>query len=350
MVLVFGGLAHAAPPVSEDGDVSEVGDTSEVGEEDAPEPSTAGEWYARGYELGKAREYEAAADAFMRSYGLKPTSEALFNAALALENSGDTLAAIETYERVLVEPSIAPALADQANASIEALTRTVATLKDIRYVATRPPVELFIRGEPVALDAFPLRVLPGEIEIEVVDEQGVHAKESYDLLAGEALVVDLRGLLPALPKPLPQPPPEPNPGHNDTDQTDLDHGRLAARAAKLRRTTWVSLGLTGATAIAMVPTGIVMQRERARFATDSCYDFPNDACPDDFPIGEPDLHYARQRAYTIATGIVGGISASFALTALITGVLSVRASRKAKAARAAQVRVRPALGGLTLQF
>ena len=50
---------------------------TEAPTEPPPEPTTAREWYDRGIELGGAGDFDGAAAAFLRSYELQPTSEAL---------------------------------------------------------------------------------------------------------------------------------------------------------------------------------------------------------------------------------------------------------------------------------
>jgi tetratricopeptide (TPR) repeat protein len=344
-------LAHAAPP-DPDGDAPALdGDTLEHDEapaEDEP-PQTAGEWYARGYELGNAGDYAAAADAFLRSYVLQPTSEALFNAALGYENAGATLDAIATYERFLDEPARKEDLVDAARRSIDAMLEEVAVLKGVRFAATRPPAQLLVQGQPVELDRFPLLVLPGAIEIEVIDEHGIHARETYELAPGETLFVDLRALLP----PPREPDPDPDPVISSGPSADqLEAGRAHARLAlSLRTTTWIGLGLSGAGAVSVVSLGLLAQREQRRFNTDSCYTFPNGVCPPDFDIGDPNKHQRAYTRYALSAAVMGGITGGLAITTLVIGLVSVRHARRARQLTDnPTVRVLPGLGGVTLEF
>ncbi|WP_146157324.1 tetratricopeptide repeat protein [Enhygromyxa salina] len=361
--------ARAAPPervgpASDEAKIeTEAGSETapETGSETAPEtgsetaPETAIEWYARGYELGNAGDYAAAAEAFLRSYDLQPTPEALFNAAFAFEQAGATLDAISTYERVLTEPARSEELAAEAQRSIDELSKEVAVLKGIRFAAARPPAQLFVQGRSVDLDAFPILVLPGEIELEVVDERGVRTRETYQLAAGEALVVDLRALLPSPPKPDPKPVLDAGP-----TETELDAARTHARLAlALRNTTWVGVGLSGAGAVSVLSLALLAQREQRRFNADSCYQFPDDACPDDFELGDPNAHQRAYKRYALSASVAGGVSAGLVLTTLVVGLVSVRHARRAKhvqqsrghEARSA-VRVTPGvgLGSLMLRF
>jgi tetratricopeptide (TPR) repeat protein len=343
-------IARAGPPELDA--ETDADDTKQPKPE--PEPQTAGEWYARGYELGNAGDYAAAAEAFLRSYALKPTSEALFNAALALENAESTLTAIATYERFLAEPARKEELVDAAQRSIDAMLREVAVLKGVRFSATRPPTQLLVQGQPVELDAFPVLVMPGEIEIEVVDAHGVRARETYELGAGEALVVDLRSLLPPPPRePGPKPITDPGPSAGELEAARA-RGRLALT---LRKTAWAGVGVSGAAAISVVTLGLLARRERRLFDAGSCYSFVDSACPDDFELGDPEAHERAYRQYALGATVMGSVTAGLGLATLVVGLVSIRRADQARQAQGgssrhdrASVRVTPALGGLTLQF
>jgi tetratricopeptide (TPR) repeat protein len=315
----------------------------------ATEPTTAVEWYARGIELASAGQYGAAAEAFLRSYDLQRTPEALFNAAFAYEKAGATLPAISTYERFLAEPAPTQQYIEPARRSIEALTRTLGVLKGVRYDPERPPAQLFVQGEPVELDAFPLLVTPGDIEIEVVDEQGQRAHETYDVLAGEALVIDVRALLPAI---QPEQVDEPVDVVADSDaQRQAAETRLEAarehtrRAASLRRTTWIALALTGSTAIAAGTFGGLALREKQLYDEQTCLQFEGMNCPPDWSIGDPQRHWQLYRSHAITGTVLASISGALAIGTLVVGLVSVRHQRASRL-----VRVRPSLGGLVLHF
>jgi hypothetical protein len=327
--------AHAAPPP----DPSACEDGVDCV---APEPQTAAEWYARGYELGIAGDFMAAAAAFLRSYELQRTAEALFNVAFAYEQAGATLDAIATYERFLVEPAPPQELVEAARQSIDALLLTVATLKGLRYPPKQPPAELYVNGERIELDEFPRLVMPGEIEIDVVAQTGERARESYELAAGEALIVDLRGLLPA-----PEPPP-PEVGEDEgPSAAELEAARARARrAATLRKLTWAGLGLTGATAIAATTLGVLALRESRLYDEFTCFQFDGDACPPDFVIEDAEGHLRAYGRYAVSGTIVASVSGGFAVATLVVGLVSVRSSRSQKSS----VRLVPTPAGVGLRF
>jgi tetratricopeptide (TPR) repeat protein len=329
------GLVHAAPPPDP---VPEV--------QPPTEPQTAAEWYTHGYELGVAGNYEAAAAAFLRSYELQRTAEALFNAALAYEQAGKTIEAIETYERFMAEPSPPADLIEAAHQSIEALLPTIAVLKGLRYAPEQPPAELYVDGERVELDAFPRLVLPGEIEIEVVAKSGARASESYELAAGEKLIVDLRGLLP----PPELPPPEIVEVEDDGPTVaELEAARVRARqAATLRKLTWVGLGVTGATAIGAATLGGLAQRESDLYEKYTCFQFTDDVCPSDFELGDAQSHLRAYHQYVRSGTILAGISGGFAIATLVIGIVAARKSKPR--AGAPSVLVVPMSNGIVLRF
>jgi hypothetical protein len=334
----FADLAQAAPP--SDPDACEGGENCSA---PSPEPQTAAEWYARGYELGVAGDYAAAAAAFLRSYELQPTSEALFNVALAYEQAGATIDAITTYERFLAEPAPPPELVDAAHLSIDALLPTVAVLKGLRYAPEQPPAELHVNGERIELDDFPHLVAPGELEIEVVAQTGERASESYELHAGETLILDLRGLLPA-----PEPPPPEIIEDEGPSAAELEADRARGRrTATLRKVTWVGLGLTGGTAIAATTLGVLALRESRRYEEDTCFEFPGQMCPSDFEPGSAEAHLRAYEAYVRGGTILASVSGGLAIATLIVGLVSVRGSRSRTSS---SVRIVPAPAGLGVQF
>lgn len=314
----------------------------------APEPQTAAEWYARGYELGTAGDFEAAAAAFLRSYELQPTSEALFNVALAHEQAGATITAITYYERFLAEPAPPPDLVEAAHLSIDSLLTKVAVLEGLRYRPEQPPAELYVNGERVELDDFPRLVLPGAIELEVVAQTGERARESIELVAGETLIVDLRELLPA-----PEPPPLDIVVDEAPSFAELEAARARAqRAATLRKLTWVGIGVTGATAITASTLGLLAQRERKRYERFTCFEFVGQVCPPDFEPGDADAHRRAYGRYVRSGTILAGVSGGFAIATLVIGLVAVRSSRPRAGSSSGSPRVSlvPTPGGIGLRF
>ncbi|MFV8751347.1 hypothetical protein ACNOYE_12450 [Nannocystaceae bacterium ST9] len=308
----------------------------------ASEPKTAVEWYARGIELAQAEDYLGAAEAFLRSYELKPTPEALFNAALAYETGERPLEAIATYRRHLAEPKADPEQQARAQASIDALLREVAVIKGVRFDPERAPVELWIAGERHQLDEFPLPLSPGEITVEIVDAEGIHGRESYSLEAGEALVLDLRALWPA-PEPEPEIEPEPEP-ELGPDPRVLEQQRERAKALEI--STWTGLGLTGLGLIAVgVSGGFALDYSR-REAARVCDVNP---CPEGWPTDRPEL-IQHLRDAELATNVAIGVSAVLAVATLAVGISAIRANKMIRRGERTRASTRVRLRGLGFEF
>ncbi len=356
--LGYVGAVEAAPPIGDSGaplpaaaDATPPQTATDSAEgpaqaEPAPEPTTAGQWYARGIELGNAGEFVGAAAAFLRSYELQPTSEALFNAGLAYQNAGETIPAIETYRRFLAEPERNAELARAANNAIASLLREVGTLKGIRYEPSRPPAELYINGERHELDELPLLITPGPVEIEVVDEAGEGARETYEIASGESLVIDVRALLPAKVEP---PSPDIIDDHQPTPEQLEGLRARKLRAKQLRTTTWIGLGLTGAAGISFGTLAGLAARERAAFLDATCYEYDGGACPEGFSIGDPGAHLRAYDRFRLGATVSVAIAGSLAIGTLVVGLVGLELERKLARERA-RVHLTPTLGGLTLEF
>ncbi len=317
--------------------------------EDPACPQTAGQWYARGIELASAEDFLGAADAFLRSYALKPTPEALFNAALAYESAGEPVEAILIYRRHLKEPTADPESRAAAEAAIEQLLGEVAVIKGLRFDPERPPAQLWIAGELHTLEDFPLPLQPGDIEVEVVDEAGLRGRERYTLAAGDSLVLDLRALLPPVPD-VEEPDREPE-TETETPTSERPDPALVrrARAAKpLRTSAWVALGTTGGAGIVLgVLGGLTLATSGGPWANATCFEYPEGTCPDDFPITAPEVAQRFERL-RLGTNVMIGVTGAVGVGALVLGLLAIRATRAERAL--AKLHVRPSAGGFAISF
>ena len=211
-----------------------------------------------------------------------------------------------------------------------------------------------MNGEAVEIDAFPLMVMPGEVELVVLDEAGTRHRELYELNAGESLILDLRAMLPVITV-------EANPGLEGPDRgpSSEEQGARRAQFEKAQRTAkrrtrnlrWASfatLGLAGASGVAALSFGLLANDARKKFEADTCLEFPGGDCPDDFVPGDPGFHNRSYERYALASAILSGVSAGFAVGALVTGVLSLRYRRESRTS--ARVHIRPSLGGVHVEF
>lgn len=310
--------------------------------EPAP-PTTALEWYARGIELAEAKQFREAAAAFLESHRLRPTPEALYNAALAYDSAGASVEALTLYRRYLAEPKATPEQQTAANAAIDRLLREVAIIKGLRYDAERPPVELRIAGEPRRLDEFPLPLQPGELDIEVVDADGVIGRDSYVLAPGDSLVIDIRAMWPdPNPDPDPDPEPEPDPPPElDTGPEPSELERTHRRARGLKIASYASLGLFGASGLGWAIAGGLAISYQRRGNALVC-----DGPCDELSTTRLDL-IDKQHDAELATNVLLGVGAGLGGLALGLGVAALQARKRV---RKLEARVQPGLGGFALAF
>jgi tetratricopeptide (TPR) repeat protein len=329
--------AHAAPPPDEL--------TAPEDSVDEAEPTTAREWYDHGIELGNAGDFVGAAEAFLRSYELQPTSEALYNAGFAYQQAGEVITAIETYERLLIEAERNEDLARAAEASIARLMQEVGILKGIRYAPSRPPAELHVGGRRYELDDLPILLLPGSVVVEVVDEHGERARETYEIAAGEALVVDVRALLP--------PPVEPpddvtiNPGPSP-EQLAIAQAQ-ARRAKQLRTVTWIGLGSIGAAGVSLATFAGLAARERKAYLASTCLEYEDGVCPGGFVPGDPEAHLRAYERHRLGIGVSAGVVGGLAVGTLVVGLVSLRLDRKASR-KISRLQLAPRPGGFAIRF
>ena len=315
----------AAPPL---GDSS----ASVQAPESGSEPTTALGWFDRGIELAAAEDYAAAAAAFLRSNEIQPTGNALLNAAYAFEAAGQPLEAVQAYQAYLAQDDIDPPRVAEAQAAIEALLPKLATLR-LRFDSEHPPTRLLINGVEHDVEDFPLLVLPGVFEIEAVNAHGA-GSERLELYAGESLAIDVRTLLP---EPDPEPDPDEDTGEDDPpiegpvvdDRSKLK--QLTRREHNLRTATWVGLGLTGATGVAVLVTGLLTQRDLRRLVAVTCFD--TGTC--DMQLGDPGPYAQAFQRHKLATNVLWGVGAGLAVMTTVLGLsaLGVGRQRKREAAR-----------------
>ena len=352
-----GDATHDSLGAGEAGETSELApadgatDALAPAEGEAPPPSTAAEWYARGIELGAAGDYEAAARAFLRSYELVPTAEALFNAAYAYEQAGELVLAIDSYERFLAEAgAIDDSLRDQIEQTLAQLRRQVVIIKQLRIDPNRPLAELRVNGSRVELDELPLVVPPGAVEIEVIDRRGRRGSERYEVAAGEVLVVDVRALLPPEPE-LVTPTGD---GSTLTPRADGPGPSDAVRRRRLSRlevASYTGVAATVAAGATMATLGGLTLRARQRYDDATCLEFPGGVCPDGFQgDGSAARHLRNIERFSLGTNVMIGVTAGLAAGTLVVGLITLRARRRLDEGPGARVRLRPAPAGLRLEF
>ncbi|WP_172303847.1 hypothetical protein [Pseudenhygromyxa sp. WMMC2535] len=350
----FPALVSAAPPL----DATRVNAPSP--EAPSPgEPQTALEWFDRGLELAGREDFEAAAEAFLRSHALQPTTQALLNAAYAFEAAKRPLDAVSSYRLVLAQPELDEGLAAQVREALDAQVATLVTLKGVRYSPDRPLAHLWINGRERDIENFPMLLEPGLVDIEAEDEDGYRGRERVALDPGEVMVVDVARLLPP---PVQLPPQDvdaategelegDSPTTSPTSPSRPDQIRDQRHRGVLI-STWVGVGLSGALGVGISTTGLLTRREYNLYNDSTC--FEEGACagsddPNVDPPGDPEAHYQAMTRYEDATNALIGVGVVVGAVTLGLGISAIVLGRK-RAAASESVRLAPVPGGLGLRF
>lgn len=286
---------------------------------------------ARGAYLQAAREYERAFAAF-------PASDALYNASLAYERGGDSVAAARAARRYLQLPACdADTERDRCAVMVDEVTQTLGNL--MRQIGelrldVGEGVELArvrVDGRVVPVADFPVLLAPGSIDVELVGrEPGQKRVRSVVLRPGESQAIYVG----PFDKPEPAVPVRVGGDRSQPDKTKPP-GYWAPPVF------WTSLSLTIASGCATgLVAGITRANEKkfeAHFLGDGKFEGDYDV------VAERRFH--RLQATTNA---LVGVTAGFAVLAVVTGVIALTRGRRAE--RTAGSRAQLTWSGLQLRF
>lgn len=342
------GPAAAAPPAAgEAGEGGPAPDSFEEADpdwvapaEDAPAPERAKSWFLRANELRQAGRFVEAAEAFERSYDAvaTPDAAALFNAGVAWEYADRPLEALRTFERFVSAIGEQTPDVEAAREKITRLEQRVARV-DVRLDDGATARRITIDGDEVDPDGLPVRVVAGEVLLEVELESGDTLQRDLDLEGGTTTVVDLGGV--PEPEP-PEPAPGPEPGPEPRPDPPPDPEPESPRGGVLRPLFWSGLGLTIASAATTATLGGLTLREQRRYEDELC----ETPCPEGSTY--PDDHERRFQAFRTSTNAMVAVTAGLAVTTTVLGALAFSGPRRGEVGRNAQVRID--LGRLMLAF
>jgi tetratricopeptide (TPR) repeat protein len=341
MFMALGSRAHAAPPSAE------ASESDAAPGEDAPAKERARYWFKRGYEEATAERFEQAALAFDRSFEAIGAANTLFNAAYAFERAELPLEALSRYRLYLERFSDQP---DSAEVE-RALSRLEGQLAEIsvRLMGAEPPVYVEIAGERYAPEDFPIWVMPGELEIIVVDGRDQRRTDRILLRPGQRRVLEMTFVESVVPpdslRPLPvglQPDLGPSP-----DEVRLK--KQAAQASWARPAFWGTSSVALAGGIGVTTFGLLTLRARRQFEEGLCVS----------PCEEGSTHptQARERigTYRTTTNAMIAVAGTGAILGVTFGLIWKRsvAAQKAldgPAEEAPKARLEPTATGLSLRF
>lgn len=210
-----------------------------VGEQKGP----AAKAFAKGMELYRKADYEAAIEAFNHSYQLHPHFLTLCNIARAYERWSDMVRAAQHYRRCLKEGGERSPKAGEIQSALQAVESQVGSLT-VESPGT-PPAEAFVDGAPIGNTPAKTLVNPGPHTIEVRRPNARPQKSTVQVEIGEHRTVVLQ-TVPSSPQPpaggQPVVPEQPRP----------------TRRERGLSTTWFwsALGLTAALAVTATALGI----------------------------------------------------------------------------------------------
>lgn len=286
------------------------------------------------YNLG---EFRQAALGFEASFKAFPSPEAAYNAALAHDRVPDRVATLRWFRRYLAiarrdsDPSypLAVQRAQDLSARLGELSLRIDHPESLR--------ELRVNGVAVAVDAFPLLLEPGRVELRFIGERPDQVVDiTSEIPAGGPATVHFPGFTSA-PGSQPAPPPVVQLPRATVDP------RAVPRHRALQRLLWAGVGLTSASAVAVGVLGGLTLRSRS--------DYIASQVPM-VPIGEGAANQAAQAHFhdlRLATNAMSGVAAGLAVITLALGIVTLQHGRRLRASASAP-RLRVASSGLQLAF
>jgi tetratricopeptide (TPR) repeat protein len=174
-------------------------------------------------------DHVAAANAFEQAYRNAPRGATAFNAAVSWEAANQPARAADAYARALEHDDLAP------DARASAQSRLAELRAVLGHVVILAPPDTVVDIEQVQGGTSPvtLYVRPGPHTLVIRDAHGVRLTRTINIVAGEALNLDLRSEAAPTPSAAPAPPPSPVPPPT---------GESTPRGAPLRTVGYVALG------------------------------------------------------------------------------------------------------------
>jgi hypothetical protein len=307
--------------------------------DDAPIEERADYWFLEGLRLGQAGDLEAAATAFDQSVKLVRTADGLFNLAQAYEYANRPLDAIVAYEDYLTELEPRSQEAHAIEETIRGLKGRVGTI-ELSFDRGHVPKQIFVDGEEMEREDFPLLVSPDEHAVVVVERNGERREQKYRLVEGQIWTVDFtRPAEQPVPTPAFRPPPV------------FEDPSAARRRRATRALFYTSLGLTAASGVSLGVVGGLRIREKRAFEAAACG--TADQCEEQaMQTGqEPEYFFndtATTEIYTRTTNVMIGVTAGLGTVALVLGIVSFVRPKKEEKAASQRLRVGP--GALEMRF
>ena len=278
-------------------------------------------------------EFAAAAAEFRRSFEAFPSLEALLASARAYEQAGETFAAIDAYEEYAEFEDENVERYAEAKERLRQLRAEVGELV-LRIEDPGQIVSLTMNGEGVSFDDFPMRVMPGEVALEIffVDDQ-TPRRVTSSVRRGETTVLEISPRPVVVTPPVRKDPEPPEPVVVEPPAPSLRGHRIAF---------WGGVGLSAAAGIAVATLGGLTLRQRQIYADALC---ETEVCEEGavYPFEEEARFFELRRATNVAVGLGIGV-------AVVTLVVGGALARRQRSARRRAARIDLSTGALTLRF
>jgi hypothetical protein len=335
-----------APPESETpAEPTEPRQEEPFGEPDPTMIQAAREHWINGGTALQHKRYLEAAIEFERSYAAVPNGRALYNVALAYEYAARVVEALRAYNRYLDLPDCSDSekrrepcatRRKEVEETIVGLRLLVGEL-ELRVPEGMLVREIRIAGRVVPMRDFPVVLLPGSYDLEVLGaERGQVYARPIELSAGETVAVEV----PPFVDPRSARPATVTPTGPTVDPREAAE-RRARRQQILRVSFWTAMGATGAAGAATATFGGLTLYHRNRYNKEKCPIEAGDC------RGYPLDHKEAYQRYMPVTNALIGVTAVLAVTTVALGIFAFTGPRPGKPGRASK-RARVGMGPLSV--
>ncbi len=311
-----------------------------------PAAQRASAWFMRGDVLRSEQDLAGAARAYDESYVAYPSSQALYNAALAYERAKLAPEAWMRWQAFASREDIDPQDREAAQARLAALSRVTSGLIVLLSTPSPrdPPLppgpdgaleaamtmkdQLFLDEVEIQADTT-LRRRPGVAVLERRRGDTVIQSLEIELLAGETLTVDWRVLPGTTPEPEGPDADRPSDGVGSRDSAI---SAIQLRQRRLGNASIALASLAGASGLATLGLGLGTLKQRDLYQAG----IQTEGCPGQAPC-YPEDHERRFGTLRSATNAMIGVTTAVGLAAISTAIAWGSARNHRKRVGAARV-------------
>lgn len=305
----------------------------------------AAEHWLEGERLFQLNRYAEAAAELERSYAAVPAAATLYSVALSYARAGKPVEAMRALERYLTLPGcegvpleersfVCTEQRAEAEELVSELRLRVGTLS-LELAEGMRVREVRVAGRVIPLDDFPLVLLPGTFDVEVLGlGPEEHRTRTVYITGGEATTFYVPPFEPAT---------VPTVGPRTDEPPMIDELALERRRFALKIAFGVGAGLTAVSGSALAVMGGLTFHHQRRFDAELC----EDPCPPDANKPFPADHEAKFERYKPITNALVGVTVGLAVATALLGTFAFRKTARERAGdgkTAVRARVRSHVG------